>query len=285
MKQPFRYFRGEFNGKYLYDLVRCPNFNAQDVIDELVYQTLFQWKLEDEVTANEMAVRDEDIINIGKIAGLFQPRTFNKSSLGSTYLTQSRIVNGKQRSERGLMDMDNESFRFVREEQDGYPDDIANEASERLRMGLVPSGAEPAGYVLAGTPLYDNEGNIIWENVLPNPPMNGSAYITFYGENFLVHEEFFDRETPLTVDIFKLLLECVQRIRYNGPTIKSLFDVTQILGEGYIYDLKIEAQTRYYLCYYRLDEDAAVLNRERRFGAWQNVCRQKFKLFEFSPYP
>jgi hypothetical protein len=285
MKQPFRYFRGEFNGKYLYDLVRCPNFNSQDIIDELVYQILFQWKLEDEVTANEIAIRDEDIINIGKIAGLFQPRTVNKVSLGSTYFTQSHIVNGQQRSERGLMDMENESFRFVREEQDDYPDDIVNEASEQLRMGLIPSGTEPVGYVLAGTPLYDNEGNIIWDNVLPDPPMDGSVYIPFYGEKFLVHEEFFTRVTPLTIDIFKLLLECVQRIRYNGPTIKSLFEITKILGEGYIYDLQISSQVRYYLCYYRLDEDTTVLNRERRFGAWQNICKQKFKLFEFTPYP
>jgi hypothetical protein len=285
VKRPFRYFRGEFNGKYLYDLVRCPNFNVQDVVDELVYQLLFQWKLEDEVTAHEMAVRDEDIINIGKIAGLFQPRTFNKISLGSTYFTPSHIVNGKQRSERGLMDMDHESFRFVREEHDDYPDGIVNEASERLRMGLVPPGTEPAGYVRAGTPLYDEEGNVLWDNVLPEPPADGSVYIPFYGEKFLVHEEFFSRETPLTVDIFKLLLECVQRIRYNGPTIKSLFDVTQILGEGYIYDLLIEAQAQYYLCYYRLNENILVFNRERRFGAWQHICRQKFKLFEFLPYP
>jgi hypothetical protein len=285
MKRPFRYFRGEFNGKYLYDLVRCPSLNAQDVIDELVYQTLFQWKLDDEVSADEMAIRDEDIINVGKIAGLFQPRVWGKVSLGSTYFTQSHIVNGQQRSERGLMDMNAESFRFVREGQDDYPDDIVNEASEHLRMGLIPPGPDPVGYVLDGTPLYDNEGNVIWENVLPDPPMDGSAYIPFYGEKFLVHEEFYSRETPLTIGIFKLLLECVQRIRYNGPTIKSLFDVTQILGEGYIYDLQIEPQSRYYLCYYRLNEDAEVLNRERRFGAWQIVCKQKFKLFEFVPYP
>jgi hypothetical protein len=264
--------------------VRCPNFNAEDVVDELVYQALFQWKLEDEITAKEMAIRDEDVINIGKIAGLFQPRVFQKLSLGSVYFTQSHVVNGQQRSERGLVDMDFESYRFVREEQDDYPDDIVNEASEKLRMGLVPSGTEPLGYVASGTDLYDEEGNVIWENILPEPPADGRAYIPFYGEKFLAHEEFFSRETPLTVDVFKLLLECVQRIRYNGPTIKSLFDITQILGEGYIYDLNIEAQERYYICYYRLNEDTAVLNRERRFGAWQNVCKQKFKLFEFMPY-
>jgi hypothetical protein len=120
---------------------------------------------------------------------------------------------------------------------------------------------------------------------LPEPPTDGSAYIPFYGEKFLVHEEFFNRETPLTIGIFKLLLECVQRIRYNGPTIRSLLDVTQILGEGYIRDLKIETRPRYYVCYYRLDEDTTVLHRARRFGVWQTVCRQKFKLFEFIPYP
>jgi hypothetical protein len=285
MKLPFRFFRGELNGFYLYRLVTFPNKAVQDILDELVYHALFQWKLEDEITANEMAIRDEDIIAIGKVAGLFQPRVFNKVSLGSAYFTQSRMVNGEQRSERGLMDMEQESFKFVREEQDEYPDDIVNEASEHLRMGLVPSGTEPVGYVRADTPLYRNDGTIIWDNVLAEPPVDGSAYIPFYGEKFLVHEEFYSRETALTVGIFKLLLECVQRIRRDGPSIRSLLDVTRILGEGYIYDLKIEAQTRYYLCYYRLDEDTAVLNRERRFGAWQNICRQKFKLFEFTPYP
>jgi hypothetical protein len=285
VKRPFRYFRGEFNGKFLYDLVTCPNYNAQDIVDELVYQALFQWKLEDEITKDEMAVRDEDIINIGKTAGLFQPRVFSQVSLGSTYFTQSHTVNGKQRSERGLVDMDLESFRFVREDQDEYPDDIANEASGRLRMGYVPPGTPPAGWVKMGTPLYSEDGSIIWENVLKEEPADGSVYVPFYGEKFLVHEEFFSRETPLTVDIFKLLLECVQRIRYSGPSIKSLFEVTRILGEGYIYDLEIVPQARYDICYYRLNEDAAVTHRERRFGAWRNICGQKFKLFEFLPHP
>jgi hypothetical protein len=168
MKQPFRYFRGEFNGKYLYNLVVCPNYNVQDIMDELVYQILFAWKLEDEVTAREMAIRDEDIYNIGKIAGLFQPRTFAQVSLGSTYFTPSHIVGGKQRSERGLMDMDYESFRFVREEHDEYPDDIVNETSERRRMGYVPSGAPVRGYLYAGFPIYRKDGTIIWENIFPN---------------------------------------------------------------------------------------------------------------------
>jgi hypothetical protein len=285
MKLPFRFFRGELNGYYLYRLVTFPNKAVREVLDELVYHARFQWKLEDEVTADEMPIRDEDIINIAKIAGLFQPRVFNQISLGSTYFTPGHVVNGKERSERGLLDMDLESFRFVREEHDEYPDDIVKEASEKLRMGHVPPGTEPVGYVRADTPLYTKDGTVIWENVLAEPPGDGTPYVPFYGEKFLVHEEFFSRETPLTVEVFKLLLECTQRIRRGGPSIRSLLEVTKILGEGYIYDLEFARRERYYICYYRLDEDAAVMNRERRFGAWQNICKQKFKLFEFLPHP
>jgi hypothetical protein len=256
----------------------------QDILDELVYHILVQFKLEDEVTAGEMPMREDDILGIGKIAGLFQPRTYAKTSLGSTYFTQSHIVNGKQRSERGLMDMENESYQFVREEEDEYDDDINTEASDMRRIGYVPSGTEPVGYVYFGTPLYDEEGDIIWENIQPEPPTDDTPYVPFYGEQYLVHEEFFSKETPLTIDIYKLLLECVMRIRHDGPTIKGFFDITGILGEGYIYDLEIVPTGRYYTVYYRLDEDAVILNRERRFAAWQNICKQKFKLFILIPH-
>jgi hypothetical protein len=184
VKQPFRYFRGELNGKYLYDLVTCPNFASQDVVDELVYQILFRWKLEDEVTAGEMPVREEYVFNIGKTAGLFPVRAFSRTTLGSTYFTPSYVVNGKQRSERGLMDMENESFDFVRTEHDEYPNDIANEASPGKRMGHKDSAAYPVGYVPASKPLYDKEGDVIWENILPYPPAD-EAYVPFYGEKYL----------------------------------------------------------------------------------------------------
>jgi hypothetical protein len=82
------------------------------------------------------------------------------------------------------------------------------------------------------------------------------------------------------VYIYKLLLECVQRIRRHGPTTAELLAVTRILGEGYIYDLEIVPGARYDTLYYSLDENTLVFNRERRYIAWLNVCRQKFKLLE-----
>jgi hypothetical protein len=282
VKQFFRYFRGEFTGKYLYAAAASPNLAAQDIADEFIYHTLFTWKLDDETTKNEAAIRDEDLIGIAKIAGLFQPRVIRSASMGSISFTRSCVVNGRQRSERGLMDMEYENHKFVRTEQDEYPDDIATEASTHLRSTLVPHGTKPVGYVRAGKPLYTLEGDVIWENVYPEPPSDGSDYVPYYGEKFLVHEEHFYGETPLPIPIFKLLFECVQRIRYNGPTIKSLLDVTEILGEGYIQELEFEPHDRYTVCYYSLDQDLDVYNRERRFGAWETICKQKFKQIVFT---
>jgi len=278
MKQPFRYFRGEFNGKFLYNLAICPNFAVQDVLDELVYQTLFQWKLEDEITRGEVAIRFEDIINIAKIAGLFQLRSYGRVSLGSVYFTPSHVVKGKERSERGLMDMSIENFKFVRTEHDEYPDDIVNDASEKMKQGLVPAGTAPIGYVRYDTPLYTDEGEIIEANILPEPPTD-APYITYYGEKFLIHEEFFNRETPLPMEVFKLLFECMQKIRYNGPTIASFLEITGILGAGYIHNIEIVPFEDYYTVYYSLNNDIDIEGRDRRFAAWLRICEQKFKLY------
>jgi len=279
MKQPFRYFRGELNGAYFYALVTCPNYAVQDILDELVYHTLFQWKLEDEVNLGETAIRHEDMINIAKIAGLFQSYVYGKTSIKSTHFTQSYIVNGKERSERGLMDMKTEGFRFVRGEQDDYPDDIVNEASSDLRMGLVPPGIEPVGYVPYGIDIYTPEGDIIWENILPAPPVDGSPYTSFYGEGFLTYEEYFNKEILLDMSIFKLLIECVQKIRHNGPTIAGFMEITRILGAGYIYDIEIIPSGRYYTVFYRIDDLSEIMHKDRRFAAWVSICAQKFKLF------
>jgi hypothetical protein len=181
--------------------------------------------------------------------------------------------------------MQSEGFKFVREEQDEYPDDIVIEASTGLRMGMVPEGTEPVGYLPYGSDLYTEDGEVIWENLLSEPPTDGTPYTTFYGERFLVHEEYFNKEAPLTVPILKLLLECVQRIRYNGPSIASFLAVTGILGGDYIYDIEIVPSGRYYLVWYRTNDSSELMDKGRRFAAWQHVCRQKFKLFVLENRP
>jgi hypothetical protein len=311
MKQPFRYFRGEFNGKYLYSLAVCPNYTVKDILDELAYQALFQWKTEEEAAKGEMPIRDEDIVHIGEIAGVFQAFGWFESNVGSIYFTQSHAVKGAERSERGLFDMDREVFEYVRVDADDYPDDIANEASPRRRISVVPAGMQPVGYVATGTPLFNRDGSVIWDNVLPEPPAD-TAYVPFFGEKYLVFEEKFIVETTLTVPILKLLIECLQRVRYQGPSIALFMDITKVLCDSYVYDIDIiprqiytpestvkidegriigtfkigrfspAANSAYYEVQYKLNQNSILDNLLRRFAVWRSVCRQKFKLFQLA---
>jgi hypothetical protein len=81
------------------------------------------------------------------------------------------------------------------------------------------------------------------------------------------------------VDVYKLLLENLQRIRYHGTSVGAFLAVAQVLGEGFICDIEIIPTGRYYRVSYDLDDEIDVWNRERRYAAWRNVCAQKFKLF------
>jgi hypothetical protein len=286
MKKPFRHFRGEFfQSNYLYKLLISPNYAVQDIINEIVYQTLVQWKTEDEAKPEEMPMRDEDIVNIGIIAGVFQSLGFFITNNGSIVFTRNKIVNGIDRSERGIYNMFREVYEYTRLEHDDYDTDIATEASSQRRITLVPPGTAPVGYVKEGTPLFEIDGTVIWENLLAEPPDDGSAYIPFFGEEYLFFEEEFIQEANLTVRILKLLIECMQTIRYNGPTIATFLQIAWILGEGYIYDIDIipkaedEEATIHYEIQYKLNRDIIIDQYLRRYASWQILCRSKFKQF------
>jgi hypothetical protein len=252
---------------------------AKDVIDELVYHTLFQWKTEGELSENELAIRDEDIINIAKIAGVFQPLFFSETSLGSMYFTPSHIVDGKERSERGLMNMRNERFEFIQTLNEDYPDDIVKEATNEMRSSFVPDGTEPDGYLLQDTELYDEEGNVLWKNLLNEPPEDGTPYTPYYGEKYLTSERFYRSESFLDIEIFKSLFECMQRIRHKGHTTESFLAITRILGGDYIYNIEIIKKDYYFTVRYSIKAVDDTRHIIQRIAVWQYICKQKFKLF------
>lgn len=280
MKQLFRFFRGEFNGFYLFRALTCLNSAAKELLDELAYHATAQWKLESEITVGETPLREEDLYNVGKIAGLYQDNLLGRTSLGSVGFTPSYMANGQQRSERALMDMQTGTHRFVRTEQDDYPDDIVNDASPAMRAGFVPEGAEPVGYLPWGSELYNEDGSVIWENLLPDPPGDGSLYTPFYGETFLAHEEWFVKDSPLSPEMFKQILECMLRIRRNGPTLGSFFDSARILVSGVVRDIELVLQPgRYFTMYYSVDPDSEIEDQDRLVSAWLWIIQDKFKLF------
>jgi hypothetical protein len=279
MKLPFRFFRGEFNGFYLYRALVCLNTACGGIVDELVYQAASQWKTAEETAPGELPIREDDLIGIGKIAGLFQEQIIADTSLGSVTFTESHVVNGKERSERGLLDMELGANRYARTAQDDYPDDIVSETSASRRMSFVPSGTEPIGYVAFGTDIYNGDGTVIWDHVLPEPP-DDVPYTPFYGERFLVGEEWFVKATRLPVDVFKSLIECALHVRRNGPTIKTFFDVSDALVGGVVSEIELELMPeRHYRLWYSVTNESNKKNQHSLLMAWLWMIRNKFKLF------
>lgn len=279
-KVPFRFMRGELlNGFYIRNFLLSENTAVQYLLDELAYQALFQWKLEGEITSGEVAIRPEDLVNFAKFSGIFKPIQYRQNTLGSIRMTESEIVNGAERSERGLFNMDREKIEFVRTEQDNYPTDIVNESTDRKRQTLIPDGRTPVGYVKLGTDLYEPDGTIIWANVLSAPPTDGSPYTEFYGENFLTFEETFSGLSEMSTEMFMDYYSSLKRIDYNGPSVYEFLYLTKLFCDTYVYDVEIVAQDNYYNVYYSLNLDSTIDNRSGRFSAWVLTAGQKFKLF------
>ena len=286
MRQIFRFFRGELSGFFVNALCVFLNIHLSvtKFLDEMAYALNAQWQLEAQQIAERPSLREEDIFNIGMIGGLFQPRTFAFSSMGSVWFSpSSKLIhpNLAERSERGLVRTDFEDFIFVRTAHDTYDNDITEESSDERRITLIKHGAVPLGYVKEGTPLFTRDGQVIEANLLSSPPDDG-AYIEWFGTNTLHLEEFFESDNlPLSVDVFKALFETAQKIRRGAVSLSALLEVTQVLGQGYIKDIEINQQGNVFFCHYSLDSSVEVFNRERRYAAWLSITQMKFKEFVF----
>ena len=185
MKAPFRFFRGELNGYYLLNALTSRNAAVREILDELVYQARFAWKLESEITNGELPIRDEDLVGLAKFAGVFKPIQYRQNTTGSITFTESKIVGGAQRSERGLFNMVKEKFEYIRTERDDYETDISVESSSARRETMVPPGTPPVGYVPMGVNIFRDDGSVITENILSEPPTDGTPYVEYYGPKYL----------------------------------------------------------------------------------------------------
>jgi hypothetical protein len=280
MKLPFRFFRGEFNGPYLYKALTCFNNVIKEILDELAYHATVQWKTEAEVVKGETPLREEDLMSISRVAGLYPNILMVRTNLGSVAFSESRMSAGKQRSERALMNISIGSQRYARTGSDEYPDDIVVEASSRERISLVPEGREPVAYIPEGVSAFNEDGTVAWEKLLYEPPDDGTPYAPFYGDKFLVHEMRFIRDPPLTPELYKTLFECLMKIRRNGPTLWAFFEVTSILTKGVLYNIELVLRPgRYYILYYTVNTRSSVLDQDRLVGCWLWLVQDKFKLF------
>jgi len=278
MKKFFRSLTAEANGFYLSSLHNFLNSFIEYTYPLLSYFGTVQLKTESDTTlsAAESPIEDDDLRGIAKVAGVFSPFISAESNSGSILFTSSKIVDGRQYSERGLYDVLTEGFKYFRTNQSVYPTDITTLATKDLRASLVPTGAPILGYIEEGTTVLTTDGKIIPSAILTEPPV-GKAYYPYYGEKYLFLAESFLIEAYLDIDTLKELLESFQRIRYNGTSIVELVAITKLIMADFVYDVNIVPDGQKLILYFKLDVESELIGKTKRTFIWLFLLQQKFK--------
>jgi len=280
MRLPFRFLRGELNGVYVTSIMSALNTAVSDVISELVYQKTLAFKAPEDVSADESPVRESDMEDIGKIAGIYRIIIQTYGSIRAIKFTTSNIVNGEERSDRGLYNIDSEEFEFVHTEQDDYTEDITDLATEKKIASFIPHEQAPIGYNEAGTDIIDDDGNVIEENVLSEPP-DGTPYAAFYGQKFARLENYAIQRLKMPFDLYLIYFMLMMKLRRYPPTVQIFLQITELIGQGYITNVEIVPSNWYYIVYYDLDTSVGSLWDGIRGSnintVWRNIVGQKFK--------
>lgn len=278
MKKIFRFLRGELNGFYIKNISYCLNNVTRDIEAILKYFWRMQLKNPSEVTEDELPISEIDLLGLGRFAGIFMPTVTADSTSGSFRLSNPMIVAGVNYSERGLFERYKENWKYFRTNQNIYTDDISTLATRDMQTGFVPEGQPILGYIEEGVNMFDENGYIKEELILPEPPV-GKAYTPYYGEKFMHLAEVFTIIQELGHDTYMALFTNMQNIMYNGLNIKSFLRITESLVSDYVEDITIEVEENRYSVEYTLKHDSEIENRIKRLFAWQYIIKQTYKLF------
>lgn len=270
-KALFRFLRGELNGYYLTNIHNPLNVYSEDIKKFFIDFQNQQLELG--------KISEDTLYNLGKFASVFLPRRPVSESRTSLYMTDSHEVDGVEYSERGLFNIDSESFEFVHTSPSITSPDINTLATEDKRSSLV-GDEQTVGYISASeVDVLDDEGKVRPDKVLDNPPSTG-AYSEFYGNQFLFLSEgdiVYEKVAPsLFIELFKAL----QWIRYNGASIASLARIIGILcPEGLVTvdSIEVGGDGKFVYVYYNYDNSSPVTNKEARLALLQYIINIKFK--------
>ena len=269
----FRFLRGELNGFYLTNIHGVMNEVTKDIRDFFVSFKNMQFNLG--------TMSAQDIYNIGTFAGVYLPRLSAGEAFGAMRMTESHIVNGTERSERGLLNRETEQFDFVHTEQDNYNDDINTLATSDLRSGLVGTETEQ-GYIPSSEyNVIDDDGNIIPSALTDTPPQN-EAYSEFYGNEFMFLSEQTEQTKSINTALFIELCKVMQIIRYNGASIKSFADMVSILcPQGLVKIKSIEERNDMiaFTVTYIYDSSVQITNIQDRIALLEYLTLLKFPQF------
>ena len=302
----FRYLRGELlNGFYIrkLNLVADKLFSISSLKAELLYWMNIQFN-----SGNPLYVmRDKDIEGIARVAGILSIRALTDFLIGWARLSESHIVGGKERSERGLLRQATGELEYVRTDQDSYPTDISILATDELRMSLIPADAVPVGYVWGDSAGVILETGMVNGDLLHPTPQTGyefnsttnkwewhgagdaPIYAPWYGDRYLPLTSTSFMQVTLPDTMLTYLLQTQQMIKYNGLGLIYLLQATTEIIPDLITDLKLElvenlsSHVWYYkMTFTRNEYNFSVLNGFVRFAAWAYFIQSKYPFIQFN---
>lgn len=272
-KKFFRHLRGELNGYYLQSVSYFINNWTDDNYNKLfAYFKNMQFRMD---SANELEnISSEDLRNLAKFAGVTQLLTRKTLATNILRMTNTHEVNGIEYSERGLWDRENEIFKFFH--TGDYSDDIVNVATSDLQMSMVPDGQAVLGYIAEGMVMYDTDGVFHPERLLSEPPATG-AYVEYYGDKFLQLGENYIVSSNAPDRLIYEMLVLIQKIHYQGASVKTFAEMTNILVGDFVKLGSQTRHTRYVEWSYVNDETVETTNRTIKLMLWRSLVEQFFQ--------
>ena len=268
----FRFLRGELNGFYLKSIYNTLNESTKHTKAFLMDFNNMQFK--------KGMIDDTTLLNIGKFAGVFPLNLVQTESLISLRMSDSKVVEGFEYSERGLFNKALEIFNYYHLNLNAEEtEDINTLATEEERSSLVGE-EEVVGYIAEDeTDVLDSQGKIRPEKILYEVP-EGKAYSEFYGDQFLFLSEGEEVYSKTSNEIFLDLYKALQYIRYNSVSLKSLAQlVTLICPQDLVKidHIEVAVDKTHFNAYYNYNAEVNVTYKAQRKALLEVLVAEKFK--------
>jgi hypothetical protein len=272
-KALFRFLRGELNGFYITNLHNLLNVVSEDIKSFLI--DFYNMQLD------VLSMPIQTIYNIGTFAGVYLLRLSTGEAYGAMRMSESHVVNSQERSERGLLERDSESFVFEHTAQDEYEDDINTLATSDKRSSLV-GDEQVQGYISSdASDVIDEEGNVNPAVILSEPPSD-VAYSEFYGNKFLFLAENTSILKEISPELLIELIKVMQYIRYNGVNLTSFLRMVSVLCPDGLVRIKsiskVESAPAFEVDY-TLDMEAETDRPQQRVSMLEYLTLIKFPQF------
>ena len=235
----FRFLRGELNGFYLKSIYNTLNESTKDTKAFLMDFNNMQFK--------EGMIDDTTLLNIGKFAGVFPLNLVQTESLISLRMSDSKVVEAFEYSERGLFDKALEIFNYyhlnLNAEGLFYFEHTSEEETEDIntladvnKKSSMVGDEQLIGYVSEDVvDLIKPDGSIDMSKVTVNPPEN-KAFNRIYGNQFSFLSEGTEDALDLNTRIVLTESYEVSNVEYSErglykPPIPNYPDINTLATE------------------------------------------------------